>query len=501
MMFLNESLYGWGVCNIPMPRSSYDIFSDRRKKNGRVSIFSKHRQSELPGILTSISGLFAHDVPWFQTVTVCVFGLLSIVFILLISKMLPEFVQKEMPEPIEIIIQTIKEPPKKIKAPVPDVPKPIIEKKVIEEITPPKSVVKVRPEREKPQYVVKKEPLPEVKPKPVPEETIPAIRIQPRIKKKAPEQKKMYVPQITSLEKMAQPEDLNVSVPADRKERYNNKERPPKENEPEPSDRLTDFVSKDPVDPSIAVTAQVAQKNYRAEVERRDVMVPSEGSEPLLMTTRAPDEPISSAKPTQREYKDQERKQSMTVLTDTSGPILTVLDNPDPTISPVERTQKNYTATDEARDVKLPLDETGSLLPQPDVSATEVDTINRSQKNYEADMLDSQKPKTAESKFISFDHIIISEIDPSQLISLRELAVCADPEQEFRLRTKLAVLLQEPTRCESKGVLLFFKYPESGYTIRVEIYNPGGVVLEDRCSVLQLAVECINDQKAKGVVP
>ncbi|MBW2216920.1 MAG: hypothetical protein JRF34_06980, partial [Deltaproteobacteria bacterium] len=97
--------------------------------------------------------------------------------------------------------------------------------------------------------------------------------------------------------------------------------------------------------------------------------------------------------------------------------------------------------------------------------------------------------------------ITISEIDPSQLISLRELAVCTNPEEEFRLRTKLAVLLREPTKCESNGVLLFFKYPESGYTIRVEIYNPGGVVLEDRCSVLQLAVECINDQKAKGVVP
>jgi len=501
MMFLDESLYGWGVCNIPMPRSSYDIFSDRRKKNGRVSIFGKRRQSELPGILTSISGLMTHDIPWFQTVTVCIFALLSIVFILLISKMLPEFVEKEMPEPIEIIIQTIKEPQKKIEAPIPEMPKPIIKKKVIEEIIPPKSVVKVRPVKEKPRDVVKKQPLPEVKPKPVPEETIPAIRIQPRITKKAPDQKKMYVPQITSLEKVAQPEDFNVSVSEDRKERYNIEERPPKENEQQPLNRSTAFVSKHPVDPSIAVTAQVAQKNYRAEVERRDIMVPSGGSEPLLMTTRAPDEPISSVTPTQRDYNNLEKEQPMAVPTDTSVPILPVLDNPDPTILPVEGIQRNYEAADEDRDVKLPVDESGSLLPLPNVPVTEVGAINRAQKNYEVGMLDSQKPDTAESKTISFDNIAISDIDPSHLISLKELAVCTDPEEEYRLRTKLAVLLSEPTTCESNGILLFFKYPKSGYTIRVKIYNPGGVVLEDRCSVLQLAVECINDQKAKGVVP
>ena len=141
MMFLDESLYGWGVCNIPMPRSSYDIFSDRRKKNGRISIFSKRRQSELPGILTTISGLMTHDVSWFQTFTVCVFALLSIVFISLISKMLPEIVEIEMPEPIEIIIQAIEEPQKVIEPPVPETPKPIIKEKIIEEIIPPKKML------------------------------------------------------------------------------------------------------------------------------------------------------------------------------------------------------------------------------------------------------------------------------------------------------------------------------------------------------------------------
>jgi len=108
---------------------------------------------------------------------------------------------------------------------------------------------------------------------------------------------------------------------------------------------------------------------------------------------------------------------------------------------------------------------------------------------------------TTESRPVSFADVTLHDIDPTHLIQLKELAVCTDPEEEFRLKTKLAVLLMEPAKFESNGMLFFFKYPESGYTIRVEIYNPGGVVLKDRCSVLQLAVDCIQDQKAKGVIP
>ena len=86
MMFLKESLYGWGVCNIPMPRATLDVLWDRRKKRAQISSLERRRQSERPGILASISGVLVHDVPWFQTLALSFFALLSITFIFLMSR-------------------------------------------------------------------------------------------------------------------------------------------------------------------------------------------------------------------------------------------------------------------------------------------------------------------------------------------------------------------------------------------------------------------------------
>ena len=81
------------------------------------------------------------------------------------------------------------------------------------------------------------------------------------------------------------------------------------------------------------------------------------------------------------------------------------------------------------------------------------------------------------------------DIEPSQLISLKTFKVCTDPEEEFRLKTKLAVQLDGPSRFGAGGVLFFCKYTESGYTMQVDIYDPQERVFKDRCEVLQLAID------------
>ena len=95
--------------------------------------------------------------------------------------------------------------------------------------------------------------------------------------------------------------------------------------------------------------------------------------------------------------------------------------------------------------------------------------------------------------------ISINEIDPSQLISLKELGVCVDPEEEFNLKTKLATRLTGSSKCNSNHILYFFKYTESGYTLQVDIYNPTGAYLNDKCSVLRQAIECVDNTRKKGV--
>jgi hypothetical protein len=91
--------------------------------------------------------------------------------------------------------------------------------------------------------------------------------------------------------------------------------------------------------------------------------------------------------------------------------------------------------------------------------------------------------------------VLPDEIDPSQLISLREFNVCKDPEKEFSLKTQLAIRLDGPSWVKAGKVLFFCKYPESGYTMQVDIYNPHGRLFKDRCELLQLAVNGLRNAK------
>jgi hypothetical protein len=86
------------------------------------------------------------------------------------------------------------------------------------------------------------------------------------------------------------------------------------------------------------------------------------------------------------------------------------------------------------------------------------------------------------------------EIEPSELISLNDFNVCIDPEKEFRQKTQLAARLDRPSRIEAEGVVFFIKYTESGYTIEIGIYNPQGRLFEDRCEVLELAINSIRNR-------
>jgi len=523
MIIFEESLYGWGVCNIPMPRSAFDIFADRRKRNGRLSIFERRRQTELPGIMSSISGFLTNDVPWSQTVTLIFSALLAIIFVFLLSSMVPEFVEEELPEPIEITIELAREPIRKSAPPVMAVSKPLVKERPRTEINP---------------FEIKAKPLPK---EPVHEEILPQFKIKPRTKKPLRPQETL-IPQVSTLEKTTQTEDVNVSVSVVKKEKYDraNMDRP-REKELQ-LDSSSGFISKRPKDPSVIdIERKTPQKNYKVTNNNKDMVLPAsktaltsttadvqivadlsakqfkknytinkkdpsmtvapENTKALLAQPDVPSARISPATDLKKNYSAEIKDRSKVVLSDTSEPILKQQDVSDATIIPVADMQKNYKVDTEKQAVTIPSAGDNSLLTRQDVVEATFDPLEKSQKNYDIGDLNPNMVKTNDNQSISFDNVEMEDIDPSHLISLRHLAVCADPEEEFHHRTKLATLLREPVKCEANGMLLFFKYPESAYTLRVEIYNPGGIVLKDRCSVLRLAVECVNDQKAKGVIP
>jgi hypothetical protein len=86
---------------------------------------------------------------------------------------------------------------------------------------------------------------------------------------------------------------------------------------------------------------------------------------------------------------------------------------------------------------------------------------------------------------------MLDAIDASQLVSLQAFNVCKDPQREFRQKTQLAAHFMNPARIEAQGVVYFVQYTESGYTIQIHIYNPHERPFNDRCEVLDLAIEGI----------
>jgi hypothetical protein len=109
----------------------------------------------------------------------------------------------------------------------------------------------------------------------------------------------------------------------------------------------------------------------------------------------------------------------------------------------------------------------------------------------------SRGPATTAARPDSSLHFISDarggEYDPSLLVSLNQLRACIDQSEEDRLRTELATQLERAGQCRSGAMVFFFKFPETGWTMQVDLYNP--VEFADKCAALAAAIECIHHPK------
>ena len=403
-MIFKESLYGWGVCNIPMSRSVQDIFTDRRK------------QAITPGIISNFAGLLIRDVPWFSVLLTNLFLLLFIFSIFLVSSVIPDLADKPASKAVDIAIRII-EAPKTLS--------PVGKQEIIGESV---FAEKIE-EKPKPQSFAKKELTNKNKlialqnQEPIGEEPLPDIRIRSIIKKRPVKTTEMPAGKIVSFDNARQPEiTINAKIVG-----LKMKKRPVAAIEADVS-KTSAFNKKRPPD-EIQISRPGVRKNRYSIKQAGNLKpkLPDSVPKPFLKQPGAP-----------------------VVIASQSNP-----------------SEKNYRAARLDRDPSTPIQNTSANeLKAPDLSDT-VTTTN--------------------------------EIDPSRLISLRKLRVCADPEEEFNLKTKLATLLDGPSKCRANGMIFFFKYPESGYTIKVDIYNPQGELLTDRCSVLYSAIESIMPSGHKGI--
>jgi hypothetical protein len=86
------------------------------------------------------------------------------------------------------------------------------------------------------------------------------------------------------------------------------------------------------------------------------------------------------------------------------------------------------------------------------------------------------------------DKVAPEDLDPSVMVSLNRLRTCRDPEEEIRLKTRLASMLNRPAICRSGGCLFDIRYQESAYSIHIDLYNYEKRDFKDRCEALSLAV-------------
>jgi len=103
-------------------------------------------------------------------------------------------------------------------------------------------------------------------------------------------------------------------------------------------------------------------------------------------------------------------------------------------------------------------------------------------------------PKAAGSEGISesyerLDLLGPGELDPSVAMSLSRLRTCRDPGEETTLKSRLAAMLPNPTRCRSGGVVFDIRNVESAYSAHIDIYNYEQREFEDRCAALRVTID------------
>lgn len=549
MMILKESLYGWGVCDIPMPRAAYDIYSDRRKR--KVRLFSPDRRKPVArqSLVSDMSGILIRDVPYRQFFLLSFLSLSCFVFIYMLSRVMPEQSEKDAPKLIDITIKMIEHIKNDEKPHIYENPPIFREKEIEKKSFSEKIVEKAKPKPQvKTKVVEKKKPILIKEEKVTHEKQLPAIAERPGIRKKALKVVRDDVPKAPVFEKPVEPEDAGVTALSFRKRMYGidpaEKGFAPPETKTsiKQQDDLTETVSKlDRSKRNYSVSRQKqgigttddkaklfskqphhrkvniyrskhSQKNYEVGTPDRHTVVSPGKTDAFVTQPDGASIMIPDPNLSRNSYTVNRRKRNASALSDnrSNSKAFTsnqVLDSGEISLPETELIEKRYSFEEnikppESQGTSKPSSHLHSFTPQKDtLSKGEELNLGLLRRNRSA----QKRAKHSEGNFIGArlhkqssdfsSDITIADIDPSQIISLKEFNVCIDPGEEFRLKTKLATLLDKPARCGVGGIIFFFRYTESAYTIKVDIYNPQGTLAGDRCSVLQLAIECIKNLK------
>lgn len=510
-MFPEETLYGWGVFGISMPRAVNIHNTDRRKMAIRIPFLSRRKSVSKPFSYSSVSRIFIYDLQWGQALFLTFLSALIITSIYVFNNPLRIKKSEQLSKPVDIVISFINETQVEKRSPPEEKPLPRdhndhVEQKVVTKpaTDEPQNIMIIKSNREKQQVSREKQ-------RSVLQEPLRDIEMKSRISHNLLEEQQTISPSI--LHKKTHPEEEKFAIaPSTLHHRNYIRKDANRFIQRTESNALTNFVSKNNESINSTIHAEHLRRNYESVVSKPDKprmteQMPSSDLFALNRKAQTAEAALPDGEKSDSRYALEERgsghpMRGAHLVTDQQIAFQSRKTDENIKLQP-QKQFKNFSTRSHQRhnSPKASLGATGFLTFQHQTPVIDDVPSNKSRTDgayvyTERKRHQSQIPKSKNQEFSARPPNLSGgvnpvEIDASKLISLLEFNVCEDPEKEFFLKTQLAIHLDRPSWLVAEELMFFCKYPQSGYTIQVEIYNPNGHHFRDRCEILEYAVNAI----------
>ena len=546
MIHPEEKLYGWGVCGITMPRALDTIHPDKRKTSVRIPSVTRRKVASKLWCSSGVSRIFIDDFPWSQALLLTFLSTMILASVSVINRTFPVQQVEQLSKPVDIIISMFEEesekniPPIQEKKQLPIANYDHVEQEVMAKMAIEEQQQIIIPELKETKQSVKAE-----KPRNTPIEPLPNSRRKLRTGNKLVKAPRTIASSTLRVETEPEYEKITISPPTSHQHNYQGKN-DDRVLQRTRSDVVTNFKAKtnNKVADSILHTDRIQRKYKSARskleisennrqmpasdisafhrlVEPAEVASPNAGqsdhryafgekgsNHPMQITSLSASPQVSFQLRKQGENSKLE-PQRQSKYSSPRSPVQSSVSQQSLPATRLPTLQKQLPVYDSAP-LKGHLSDERYILAGNDQSLKHESTNQQfsfQPQNHEEDL---SLVAPAPTKSFADEHEVLTnspalltktqdfsgeilpdEVDPSKLITLKEFNVCTDPEEEFRLKTQLAVRLDGPFWIQTGRVLLFFKHPESGYTMQIRIYNPYSRIFRDRCELLQLALHGI----------
>lgn len=541
MIHPEEKLYGWGVCGITMPRALDTIHADNRKTS--VRILSAIRPKVAPNLWCSsgVSRIFIDDFPWNQALLLTFLSTVILAFVSVINSTFPIKQRERLSKPADIIISVLEEESQKNISPIQEEkPLPKADHDYVEQEVMTKTVI------EEQQHIIiaelkeAKQPVKEVKPVNAPIEPLPDVREKLHSSDKLVKLPRTIASSMSLVDTKLGYQKIPISPPnsfqqsnyagkSDVTTIFESKNHNPVTNRIPRTDRpqrkYKSAMSKQEISGNnrqmpttdisafhgLVESAEVAspdtgQSDHRYALEgkssRHSMQVaPLRASQQVSFQLRKPRE--NSQLEPQRQIKyfspksPAQHNASQQSLPTARFPTLQGQD-PVHDSTPLKGRLLDERHILAVNDQSRKHESTNQQLPfqqqRQEEHLMQVPPVSTKSFADGPGVLTSSPALLTQTQDFS-GAILPDEVDPSKLISLKAFNVCTDPEEEFTLKTQLAVRLDGHFWIQAGYVLFFLNHTESGYTMQVRIYNPHSRVFRDRCELLQLALQAVLHRK------